>query len=237
MMCAVRGCLTERKSFHSSSNFTDTLHTFVGRRGRGCPRDSTGRRRRTRRPLDAGFVRRGTGAARGPQIVTTCSSEQTAPNDVWRGDPALPTHKQGIIVFGTPLGCVDFVEAQFAEKTEEHGILLERIPKVSDLQCAWLLLLFCAASRASYILRVVHPEHSFQFALRHDAGIRQHHNGQHSASTGGNVQIGMEPLWTRRTKERTCPELTGEHGRARFVVLACETGGRWSEESHSFPNH
>ena len=38
----------------------------------------------------------------------------------------------------------------------------------------------------------------------------------------------------RRTKERTCPELTGEHGRARLVVLACETGGRWSEESHSF---
>ena len=38
----------------------------------------------------------------------------------------------------------------------------------------------------------------------------------------------------RRTKERTNPELTGEHGRARLVVLACETGGRWSEESHSF---
>ena len=38
----------------------------------------------------------------------------------------------------------------------------------------------------------------------------------------------------RRSKERTYPELTGEHGRARFVVLACETGGRWSEESHSF---
>ena len=45
------------------------------------------------------------------------------PNDVWRGDPALPTHKQGIIVLGTPLGCADFVEAQLAEKTEEHGIL------------------------------------------------------------------------------------------------------------------
>ena len=27
---------------------------------------------------------------------------------------------------------------------------------------------------------------------------------------------------------------TGEHGKARLVVLACETGGRWSEESHSF---
>ena len=27
---------------------------------------------------------------------------------------------------------------------------------------------------------------------------------------------------------------TGEHGRARLVMLACETGGRWSEEPHSF---
>ena len=103
-------------------------------------------------------------------------------NDVWRGHPALPTHKQGIIVLGTPLGCTDFVEAQLAEKTEEHGILLERIPKVSDLQCAWLLL-FYAASRASYILRVVHPEHSFKFALRHDAGIRQLENLVHTPIT------------------------------------------------------
>ena len=37
----------------------------------------------------------------------------------------------------------------------------------------------------------------------------------------------------RRTKERTYPELTGEHGRSRLVVLACESGGRWPEETHS----
>ena len=43
---------------------------------------------------------------------------------------------------------------------------------MSDLQCAWLLLLFCAASRANYV-RVVHPALSFQFAVQHDVGIRQ----------------------------------------------------------------
>ena len=32
-------------------------------------------------------------------------------------------------------------------------------------------------------------------------------------------------------KERVHPELTGRHGRARLVVLACKTGGRWSPES------
>ena len=41
----------------------------------------------------------------------------------------------------------------------------------------------------------------------------------------------------RRTKERTYPELTGEQGRARLVVLVCETGGRWSEEAQSFLRH
>ena len=41
----------------------------------------------------------------------------------------------------------------------------------------------------------------------------------------------------RRTKERTYPELTCEQGRARLVVLACETGGRWSEEAQSFLRH
>ena len=35
----------------------------------------------------------------------------------------------------------------------------------------------------------------------------------------------------RRLKETTCPELSGEGGRARLVVLAAEVGGRWSEET------
>ena len=38
----------------------------------------------------------------------------------------------------------------------------------------------------------------------------------------------------RRRKERTYPELAGEGGRARLVVLAAEVGGRWSEETATF---
>ena len=49
------------------------------------------------------------------------------------------------------------------------------------------------------------------------------------------MQNGIEPLWTKPVAPKSAPTLmTGEHGRARLVVLACETGGRWSEESHSF---
>ena len=35
----------------------------------------------------------------------------------------------------------------------------------------------------------------------------------------------------RRRKERTYPELAGEGGRARLVVLGAEVGGRWSAET------
>ena len=38
----------------------------------------------------------------------------------------------------------------------------------------------------------------------------------------------------RRRKERTYPELAQQHGRARLVVLGCDVGGRWSEESRQF---
>ena len=40
----------------------------------------------------------------------------------------------------------------------------------------------------------------------------------------------------RVRKERTYPELAQAHGRARLVVVACEVGGRWSDEALSFLN-
>ena len=42
----------------------------------------------------------------------------------------------------------------------------------------------------------------------------------------------------RRRKERTYPELAGDGGRARLVVLAAEVGGRWSTQTAQFrPGH
>ena len=38
----------------------------------------------------------------------------------------------------------------------------------------------------------------------------------------------------RRRKERTDPELSGDGGRARLVVLAAEVGGRWSQSGAGF---
>ena len=45
---------------------------------------------------------------------------------------------------------------------------------------------------------------------------------------------GAAMLAARRRKQRRYPELAGEDGRARLVVLACEVGGRWSDESRHF---
>ena len=90
---------------------------------------------------------------------------------VWRGDATLPTEDQGVTILGTPLGHPDFVEASLQAKSREHDTLFDRLVAVPDLQCAWLLLLFCASTRANYMLRMVHPELSHGFATRHDSRV------------------------------------------------------------------
>ena len=49
----------------------------------------------------------------------------------------------------------------------------------------------------------------------------------------GGTQI-AGPRAQGRRKERTCPELSMDGGRARLVVLAVEVGGRWSTETANF---
>ena len=45
---------------------------------------------------------------------------------------------------------------------------------------------------------------------------------------------GAALTFARRRKEHTYPELVGGRGRARLVVVAGETGGRFSEETQTF---
>ena len=65
--------------------------------------------------------------------------------------------EQGVIVLGSPIGSSEFVGRWIQEKLSEHKPLLERIPAMEDLQCAWLLLLLCGSSRADYTLRNLRP--------------------------------------------------------------------------------
>ena len=79
----------------------------------------------------------------------------------WTRSPAsptmIPTAQQGVKVLGTPIGHPDFVAAQLEAVRREHKVLLDRIPSVSDVQCAWLFLVHCASARACYYLRTLNP--------------------------------------------------------------------------------
>ena len=90
---------------------------------------------------------------------------------VWRGDQGLPTAQQGLKVLGAPVGHPDFIRSFLSQKGLEHDHLLEMIPQVPDVQAAWLLLVFCASTRANFFLRTVAPEFTLEFAERHDEQV------------------------------------------------------------------
>ena len=62
-------------------------------------------------------------------------------------------------------------EVFLSQKGLEHDHLLEMIPQVPDVQAAWLLLVFCASTRANFFLRTVAPEFTLEFAERHDEQV------------------------------------------------------------------
>ncbi|CAE7215665.1 unnamed protein product [Symbiodinium sp. KB8] len=68
-----------------------------------------------------------------------------------------------------------YVHGILATKRTEHDRLLTRIPEVPDLQAAWLLLQYCAAPRANYLLRNHLAAHGYRVPawdapeLRHPA--------------------------------------------------------------------
>ena len=67
---------------------------------------------------------------------------------VWRGDLSLPPSK---------------------EKAEEQLLLFERIRLVEDVQAAWLLLTFCAATRANF--GTVPREFTQDYAEMHNRSV------------------------------------------------------------------
>ena len=90
---------------------------------------------------------------------------------VWTGAWSLPADQQGLLVLGAPLGSEAFVRRELRRKRETQDQLLARLPAVGDLQCAWLLLLFCASPRANCLLRMLPPGATEAFAREHDAAV------------------------------------------------------------------
>ena len=57
-----------------------------------------------------------------------------------------------------------------------------------NLQSAWLLLLYCAAPRSTYLLRTLSPADTADFAASHDAAI-QHCLAQMLAGGDGDMPL------------------------------------------------
>ena len=89
--------------------------------------------------------------------------------EVWRG--SRPPQQRGFVALGTPIGTPEYVRAWGAERFEAEDTLLREPPKLPDLQCAWLLLSFCAAPRADHALRTVPPDLLAPYTAARDAAV------------------------------------------------------------------
>ena len=128
--------------------------------------------------------------------------EELSPEDpehpCWTGNWAIPAAQQGVVVLGSPIGSREFIATKLAQRLEEQDRLLSRIPLVPNLQSAWLLLLYCAAPRSTYLLRTLSPADTADFAAySHDAAI-QHCLAQMLA--GGDGDMPLPELSHRRAQ-------------------------------------
>ena len=119
--------------------------------------------------LNAGKTRVWNAAGEEPPQLSALRGSPEDP--VWVGDWSLPAEQQGLTVLGAPLGSDAFVRHQLHAKRRSQDRLLQSIPRIHDLQAAWLLLLFCAAPRANYLLRALPPHLTGGYASMHDAAI------------------------------------------------------------------
>jgi hypothetical protein len=88
----------------------------------------------------------------------------------WKGD--LPERENGILVLGVPVGLPAFIATKAEARMTEERRLLESIPRMPDLQCAWALLLYSAVPRANHFLRLLPPSLAQSYARAHDMEIR-----------------------------------------------------------------
>ena len=124
---------------------------------------------RARVQLNQGKTRVWNAAGEEPPNLSAIQPQQGG--DVWVGAWSSPPERQGLVVLGAPLGSAAFVRQHLQEKRRQHNTLLQRIPALSDLQSAWLLLVFCASPRANYLLRMLPPNSTTEYAREHDGAV------------------------------------------------------------------
>ena len=89
--------------------------------------------------------------------------------DVWRGNKR--SSERGLKVLGTPIGHPHFIASWAESRMLTERELLNQLPRLPDLQCAWLLLAMCASPRANHALRTVPPLDIAGYAQAHDDAV------------------------------------------------------------------
>ena len=74
-------------------------------------------------------------------------------------------------MLGTPLGTREYVAAHATSRVTEERRLLQLLPRLPDLQPAWLILLLCAVPRANHLLRTTPPTQAQAYAATHDEAV------------------------------------------------------------------
>ncbi|MDA8584044.1 hypothetical protein N9L68_07405 [bacterium] len=87
----------------------------------------------------------------------------------WRADRAA--EHNGLLVLGIPLGSPEHIRARARERNAEKQRFVDALVGLPDVQAAWLLLSFCAAPRANYLLRALPRALSAEFAETRDDTI------------------------------------------------------------------
>ena len=118
--------------------------------------------------MHAGKARVWNASGREPPNIRALGSGS---DPVWLGDRSLPATQRGITILGVPLGDPEFVAAQLHQLRAKQDNLLQAIRTIPDLQCAWLLLLFCAAPRCGHVLRMLPPCLTAAFGASHNEAV------------------------------------------------------------------
>ena len=87
-------------------------------------------------------------------------------SEVWRRDK--PPAERGFFTLGVLVGHPKYIAAQAAVRLRDEAPPLKALPRPPDLQCAWLLLLYCADPWAQHFIRNVPPQEAAPHARAHD---------------------------------------------------------------------
>ena len=150
--------------------------------------------------------------------------------EVWRG--SRPPQQRGFVALGTPIGTPEYVRAWGAERLEAEDTLLRQLPKLPDLQCAWLLLSFCAAPRANHALRTVPPDLLAPYTAACDAAVW----GTLQACLGATAEDEACPArarlalagWDYRRPRAPAPRPIGRPGCPQCAARTCPAFSDWA---------